>query len=215
MLSSLSSRNVAAYGLRSRSLAASNSLAPPVHSTRSGIATIWVLVSMPVMLTLLVMLVDAGNLWVARVELKNALDAGALSGAKTWGEGGSTQQSRLDAQDAFNTNTILGIQYSISTAVGGCSNGNTSPSATTEILLGRITTGANGFTFDCDATPTGVESFAVRTRKTISVPSVASTFLGLSLNPYQVTSQSYSRYARPSGPPQLVHINTYTCTTCP
>ncbi|RLT07032.1 MAG: hypothetical protein DWI21_10355 [Planctomycetota bacterium] len=187
-------------------------------SPRRGIATIWVLASMPVILTLLVMLVDSGNLWVARAELKNALDSAALSAAKTWGEGGSTLQSRLDAQDAFNTNTILGTQYSLSTVEGSCVNGNPSPSATAEILLGRITDGGGGFSFNCDATANcavpGVESFAVRTRKTISVPSVASSFLGLSINPYQITSQSFARYVCSNGPPQLVHVNTYTCA-CP
>ena len=61
---------------------------------------------------------------------------------------------------------------------------------------------------------TGGSAFGVRARKTVSVPSVASSFLGLSVNPYQVTSQSYARYACGGGPPQLVHINTYTCA-CP
>lgn len=429
MLPRLRTRNVAAQGRKPRALAASSRHAPSFPSSRRGIATIWVLASMPVMLTLLVMLVDAGNLWVARAELKNALDAAALSGVKTWGQGSSTLQARLDAHDAFNTNTILGTQYSLLTAEGGCTNGNPSPSATAEILLGTISDGVSGFTFDCQGTPacvsgtftlriavdteaicdgggndtferesafrieefttsnpaltlnsitfslpsaagffdlrnpppsndgnsgynvgdafppptiyyrvappatnatsvflsgcaspfatfgvtsaiynlpptaapaagltdppdvtnptfrwsftgfeagdvfafgvdtdfadgnvgaggntdkggefagavvtgsvsgsafvgvlaavnlersevtingtvTGGDSFGVRTRKTVSVPSVASTFLGLSLNPYQVTSQSYARFACSSGLPQSVHINTYSCA-CP
>lgn len=122
-------------------------------SVRRGIATIWVLAALPVVLTLLVMLIDAGNLWVARAELKNALDSAALSGVKSWGEGGSTLQSRLDAYDAFNTNTILGTQYTLTTTEGACTNGNLSPSATAEILLGTATDGVGGFTFDCGGTP--------------------------------------------------------------
>ena len=124
-----------------------------VHHQRRGIATIWVLASLPVVLTLLVMLIDAGHLWVARSELRNALDAAALSGVKTWGEGSSTLQSRLDAFDAFNTNTILGTQYLISTVEGACTNGNPAPSATAELLLGTINDTATGFTFDCSGTP--------------------------------------------------------------
>lgn len=153
MLPRLRTRNVAARGCQPAALAASSRHAPKSLSSRRGIATIWVLAAMPVLLTLLVMLVDAGNLWVARTELKNALDAGALSGVKTWGEGGSTLQARLDAQDAFNTNTILGTQYSLSTVVGGCTNGNSPPPATAEILLGTISDAASGFTFDCSGTP--------------------------------------------------------------
>ncbi len=218
MLSRMRTRSVVAAGRQVMSSAAAHHRVSALGSARRGLATIWVLSAMPVVMTLLVMIIDAGNLWVARTELKNALDAGALSGAKTWGEGGSTAQARLDAQDAFTTNTILGTQYSLSTVPGGCSNGNPSPSATAEILLGTITTGGSGFVFNCDTTPTcavpGVESFSVRTRKTISVPSAASTFLGFSVNPYQVTSQSYARYACSSGPPQLIHVNTYACG-CP
>lgn len=145
-------RNIARNSQWLLAIVRSRPLKPQSNACRHGIATIWVLVSLPAILTLLVMIVDAGNLWVARTELKNALDAGALSAAKTWGEGGSTLQSRLDAQDAFNTNTILGTQYSLSTAEGGCANGNSSPSATSEILLGTITDGAGGFTFNCDTT---------------------------------------------------------------
>ena len=65
-----------------------------------------------------------------------------------------------------------------------------------------------------NGTVTGGDAFGIRTRKTVSVPSVASAFLGLSVNPYQVTCQSYARYACSNGPPQLVHVNTYTCA-CP
>jgi hypothetical protein len=141
---------------------------------------------MPVILTLLVMLIDAGNLWVARSELKSALDAAALSGVKTWGEGGSTLQSRLDAYDAFYTNTISGTQYTLSTTEGGCTNNNPSPSATAEILLGTITDGASGFTFDCGGTPGCVVGafsvkFAVDTSAVCPTdPTTADTFTRLS-----------------------------------
>lgn len=427
----LRTRNVAANSRWPMVIAASRRRDHSHQTSRRGIATIWVLAAMPVVLTLLVMIVDGGNLWVARMELKNAIDAAALSGVKTWGEGSGTLQARLDAHDAFNTNTILGTQYSLSTVEGGCTNGNPAPSATADILLGTISDDASGFIFDCQGTPacvtgtftlviavdtnaicdggnndtferksafrvesfttsdpaltlnsltftlpgagtrffdlrnpppsndgnsgynvgeprkpptiyyrgappttnatslllsgcaspfatfgvtsatynvppaaapaaalsdppdvtgaafrwvfsgfqggdvfafgvdtdfangvmgggspevdkggefggttvsgsvsgsafsgtlatvslersevtimgaiSGGNAFGVRTRKTISVPSVASAFLGLSVNPYQVTCQSYARYACSNGPPQLVHINTYTCA-CP
>ena len=175
----------------------------------------------PVVLTLLVMIVDGGNLWVARMELKNALDAAALSAAKTWGEGGNTAparaQARLDAHDAFNTNTILGSQYPLSFVSGVCTNENPSPSATAEILLGEITNTATGFAFNCSGTPVCPGgTFGVRTRKSVSVPSVASAFLGLSASPYQVTCQSYAQFVCNTGPPQLIHVSNsnYVCA-CP
>lgn len=153
MWPSLKTRNIATNGRRPMAIAVPGCRVHSHHTIRRGIATIWVLVALPVVLTLLVMIVDGGNLWVARMELKNALDAAALSGVKTWGEGSSTSQARLDAHDAFNTNTILGTQYVLSTVEGGCTNGNPAPSATADIILGTISDGAGGFTFDCQGTP--------------------------------------------------------------
>ncbi len=185
------------------------------HWSRRGIATIWVLAALPVVLTLLVMIVDGGNLWVARTELRNALDAAALSAAKTWGEGGTTAQARLDAHDAFNSNTILGTQYSLSTFDGGgCGNGNSAPSTTAEILLGSITSPVTGLAIDYTGTPVCPGgTFGVRTRKVVSVPSVASAFLGLSVNPYLVTCESSAQFACGSGPPRVIHVNSFTA--CP
>ncbi len=215
MLPYLRTRNVAANGQRPLVIAAASRRAHSLHAPRRGIATIWVLTALPVVLTLLVMIVDGGNLWVARMELRNALDAAALSAAKTWGETSNTAQARLDAQDAFNTNTILGNQYSLSTSNGGgCGNGNSSPSATAEILLGSITSIGSGFAIDYTGTPVCPGgTFGVRTRKAVSVPSVASAFLGLSINPYQVTCESYAQFACGSGPPRVIHVNSFTA--CP
>ncbi len=215
MLPYLRTRNVAANDQWSLVIAASSRHARSLHTLRRGIATIWVLAALPVVLTLLVMIVDGGNLWVARMELRNALDAAALSAAKTWGEGGTTAQARLDAHDAFNSNTILGSQYSLSTVETiGCGNGNSSPSANAEILLGSIATIGTGFRLDIMATPVCPGgTFGVRTRKSLSVPSIAHAFLGLSVNPYQVTCESYAQFACSSGPPQVIHVNSFT--TCP
>jgi hypothetical protein len=124
---------------------------PIAQRGRRGIATIWVIVSMPCMLTLLVLLIDVANIWTAKVELKNATDAAALSGVKSWGEGSSTAQARLDANDAFSTNTIIGNAFALNTAEGGCTNGNVI--STGELLLGSTTDGGAVITFDCNGTP--------------------------------------------------------------
>lgn len=120
-------------------------------NSRRGIATIWVIVSMPALLTLLVVLIDVANVWLAKIELKNALDAAALSGVKSWGEGNSTAQSRLDANDAFNTNTILGSAFSLVTAEGGCTNGNVI--STGDLLFGSTTDSGGTITFNCNGVP--------------------------------------------------------------
>jgi len=55
-------------------------------SLRRGIATIWVIVSLPTALILLITVVEIGNLWTARTELQTNLEAAALAGVKTWGD---------------------------------------------------------------------------------------------------------------------------------
>lgn len=183
---------------------------------RRGISTIWMILALPAVMTMFVAVMDVGHVWLARNELKSALDAAALSTVKTWGEGGTTAQARLDGNDAMSTNTVLGVSVTLDTTDGGgggaCVNGN--PSSTGEIVLGTVT-GVATHTFNCNVTPTcpgGV--FGVRIRKTVAVRSICPTFLNIGLGPYNVTAESYARYSCPSGPPQLVHVDTFTCT-CP
>lgn len=118
---------------------------------RPGISTIWVIPSLPAVMTIVVMVVDVGRVWLARSELKNALDAAALSGIKTWGEGGTTAQARADANDAMSANTILGTTATLDITEGGCTNGNVA--STGEVVLGVVTDNAGVFTFDCNQLP--------------------------------------------------------------
>ena len=53
---------------------------------RRGIATIWVILSLPVALILLITVVEIGNLWTARTELQTNLEAAAIAAVKTWGD---------------------------------------------------------------------------------------------------------------------------------
>ena len=181
---------------------------------RRGIATIWIILTLPALATLLVVLMDVSNVWLAKTELKNALDAASLSGAKTWGEGGSTLVTRLAANSASSTNTVLGTTVSLDIAEGGCANGNAS--STAEIVLGIITDTGTVLQFNCNTAPNCGASvpFAVRTRKTLQISSVAASLFGFTIGPYDVTAESYARYACASGPPQLVRVESVVCT-CP
>jgi hypothetical protein len=180
--------------------------------SRRAAVIMWVILAMPVIAVAMVVLIDIARLWVAREEFKNALDAAALSGVKTWAEGGTFSQARNDANDAFTTNTILGNTYVLNTTAGTCTNEN-HPSL--EIVLGGVTQVGTNFIFDCNVTPScpgGV--FGVRVRRTISITSISTSLVGLSWGPYNLTAESYALYACPSGPPQLFVNNTFNCT-CP
>ncbi|MEW4487192.1 pilus assembly protein TadG-related protein [Thalassoglobus sp. JC818] len=58
-------------------------------SNRSGIITFWMIVSIPIFLIALAVVLEVGNLWAARIQLKNALESAAMAAVKTWGDAGA------------------------------------------------------------------------------------------------------------------------------
>lgn len=63
---------------------------------RRGIAVLWAVLVIPILLILIGGVVHIGNVWLARVELENALEAAALAAVKEWGDagGGDTEAAR-------------------------------------------------------------------------------------------------------------------------
>jgi len=57
-----------------------------VHSElvhrRRGVATLWLILALPLFLIILGALLEIANLWLARIELKNGLDAASLEAVK-------------------------------------------------------------------------------------------------------------------------------------
>lgn len=77
-------------------------------SRRRGSATMWLVIWLPCLLTLFCVLLGVANLWLARVELENSLEAAALAAVKHWGQagGGSTLEAR-DVGVAYATANIV------------------------------------------------------------------------------------------------------------
>src|SRR5262245_22314887 len=80
--------------------------------TRGGVATLWVLLAVPALAIMLVFVTDIANIWVARIEATNALEAAALASVKQWKNVGNTSANRTASrQTAVNyvgANTVLG-----------------------------------------------------------------------------------------------------------
>jgi Flp pilus assembly protein TadG len=83
------------------------------HSTRRGISAMWMIVTLPVLLTLSCLVIDVANIWLARVELENSLEASALASVKEWAETGSTGAGWTD------TARKVGVAYACHNAVRG------------------------------------------------------------------------------------------------
>jgi hypothetical protein len=84
---------------------------------RRGSATLWLIIWLPCLLTLFCVLVGVANLWLARVELENALEASALAAVKQWGEagGGPTLTSRNVGVAYAGANIVRGNSVVIGT----------------------------------------------------------------------------------------------------
>ncbi len=82
---------------------------------RKGVYTLWTILFIPVLAMLFILAVNVAQLWLARVELENALEAAALAAVKEWGDanGGSTWDPRHIGVEYAAANTINGIPVEI------------------------------------------------------------------------------------------------------
>ncbi|MBI1246461.1 hypothetical protein GC197_01295 [bacterium] len=75
---------------------------------RRGVSMLWLLLAFPALILFLVLVVEIGNIWLARLELEQSLEANALAAVKEWAEGGVT-----DTKNA----RIVGNQFTIANPV--------------------------------------------------------------------------------------------------
>ena len=87
------------------------------HQSRGGAITVWLILAIPVLLTLFCVVLEVGNLWLARTELTNALEASALAAVEEWGDGGGgdTETAREVGRIYALSNTINGapVDYAL------------------------------------------------------------------------------------------------------
>lgn len=89
----------------------------PRARLRRGSATLWMVVWLPGLLVLFCVLIGVANLWLARVELENALESAALAAVKQWGDqgGGDTRSARETGVDYAAANAIRGQTLTLCT----------------------------------------------------------------------------------------------------
>ncbi len=91
---------------------------------RRGVATIWLILSLPIFAILLCAVLEVGNAWVARVELENSLEAAALAAAKEWGQNaaasgpGWTAGGRSRGMQLAAANTVREQSVTIASNLG-------------------------------------------------------------------------------------------------
>jgi len=179
---------------------------------RSGSLTVWVLVSMPVMLIMFFTVTTIGSLWLARTELINLADAAALAGAKVWGDGPDDSTNRtaahLAAEALAEANTVLSTAPNVS-ANNNSGNTNNNDLCPGEILLGRYL----GTTFAGGQVPAAVNERACRVSFTVNVtvPFIGGTGMAGPFTIQATSTAFYDGAAEGAGTPRLVYITAATC----
>lgn len=173
---------------------------------RRGVATLWTILMIPAVLCLLALILEVGNLWLARVELANAMEAAALAGADVWGDTGNLANARAAAVTYAAQNTVIGVPVVVGANGGGTVNNTTCNGSV--VILGR-TNAAAPYTFDANIAPVGGQLEAVRVQATVSVTSVIGTLFGNILGPWNITAQASAVYT--GGAPQLINVAVYNC----
>jgi hypothetical protein len=208
---------------------------------RRGIATFWLLLFVPVFLVLLGLVVNVANLWLARVELENALESAALAAVKEWKENPSsppyhpTAGPRAVGVAYAAANTVRGQPVVISTNLDP-SPGSGNPNANLACCVGKPDSGpppvppsgnlifgavyqdaTDGLVFDaslepdCPAPPQPPRHHAVRAQAIVPVPSLWSTILGSSFPKGYVTVQVTAIYECGASQPRLVRVDKFEC----
>lgn len=182
-------------------------------------ATLWIILWLPAVLCLLGIVVEMGNLLLARVELTNALEAAALAGADEWGDLVAISSmnttverdaARSRAVELYEANTVVGQSLAGNVAAnGGGSGANDNVTCTgSVVILGRADTGTLDFNAGLDPVTTSGD-FAVHVQASKSINSIIGTFCGVAVGPFNVTAQSTARYD--GGAAKLYRPTSFTC----
>lgn len=182
---------------------------------RRGLATLWLIVAGPALMTLLIFVSDVANIWLARVELENALEAAALAGVKNWGDNGypNTQPARDVAVSYALANTIVGTPLVITTNYDSGGGANQNGPQSGNLIFAAVTTGTSPYNLNAGIVGScspGSFGGAVIAQSSAPVPSLADSLFGVPLGPYSVQSQATARYNCTSGQPELIRVGTLT-----
>jgi Flp pilus assembly protein TadG len=176
---------------------------------RRGIATLWIILAGPAFLALLVLVTDIANLWLARVELENAVEAGALAGANVWGDGADDAANRtaahLAAEAVAESNLVVGDPFDVDANDNPVApNNNALVQCSGTALLGTYTAALE--TFDPFTSPAAVSERACRVHATATVQSLWAGFAG----PFQVQASATAVYDGIAGT-KLVRVTAGVC----
>jgi Flp pilus assembly protein TadG len=187
---------------------AQSTLLVTCSTSRRGIATVWIIASVPAIFTLLILLTDIGTLWQARAELETALESAALAAVQEWKATNNTNLARIAAQNFAKANTVLGNPVNLnSNGGGGGTNDNSICDG--DILLGQITSAGD---FQASVAPSSTNFYGARIRRAKEIPSLWTSFAGVSFGPYTIHAEAVAELQfEVGGTPRLMRPQSVTC----
>lgn len=99
------------------------------HSRRRGVASVWLILSAPLLMAALGIVLNMGFLWLARAELHNAAASGAMAGAQAMQENGASQGRAQRAARQFTA---------LNDVTAACDTGNVRGPRAARVLLGQL-----------------------------------------------------------------------------
>jgi Flp pilus assembly protein TadG len=169
---------------------------------RRGAVTIWTILAVPFILTILCVVVELGGLWQARVQLENALEAAALAAVQEWGQQGGTVERVAAAETA-------GKAYARANVIHGTAVDLDNGAVVPAVGWAFGTATRNGSGFDFTANPQAEKDFAVVVQATAKVPAIFSPVFSRWLCCSSVTVGTAAYYDQSTTPhrPRLIRIN--------
>jgi Flp pilus assembly protein TadG len=133
--------------------------------------TLWTLLFVVVLLTILYVVIQVAQLWLAREKLENAIEAAALAAAKQWGDAGGGSDNVAAAQargEAYATaNTVNGVPLDLT---------NAAIAASVNWQFGSATSNGTGYQFTAD--PSAASNLTVVLQTTCTVSSLFQQLFG-------------------------------------
>jgi Flp pilus assembly protein TadG len=171
---------------------------------------LWLIVALPVLLLLACLLVEIGNIWLARAELENAMEAAALAAVKEWGDrgGGDTEMPREVGVAYAEANPVTGVPPApfLSNRDGGDSP-NQNEDCTGNLVFGAVTNAAVPYEFNAGVQPScSGAPFAVRARATVPVQSIGGRLSGMNWGMFSVSASAVAMYDCTTGRPRLIRV---------
>ncbi len=117
---------------------------PKLSKLRRGWTTLWLVIWLPALMALFCGLLAVANLWLARVELENGLEAAALAAVKEWGDqgGGDTLIPREVGISFADANCVRGQHLPLLSNYAGpqapCNQNATCDIDTGHLIFGAI-----------------------------------------------------------------------------